>query len=106
MMKRISFKFVFVSLIILSLVLVSCFEKDPVSPKESPLLPPAESMKIDVSFFQKSGLAKTSEMATKNNFVNASLRVAFINTAVVLTMSIPTAVFAAAASTQPVWNDN
>ncbi|MBN2090887.1 hypothetical protein JW964_14835 [candidate division KSB1 bacterium] len=105
-MKKISFRFVIVSLIILSFVLVSCSEKDPVAPTESPVLPPAESMKIDVSFFQKSGLAKTSEMATKNNFLNASLRVAFVNTAVVLTMSIPTAVFAAAASTPPVWNDN
>lgn len=105
-MKMISYKSVSFLLIVLSLVIVGCSDKDPVSPKESPILPPAESMKIDVSFFQKGNLTKTTEMLSKNNFINASLRVGVINTAVILTMSIPTAVFSAAASHQPVWDND
>ncbi len=105
-MKRTSFKLVSIFLIVLSLLLVSCFEKDPVAPTESPILPPAESMKIDVSYFQKGNLDKTAGMLTKNNFFNASVRVGVINVAVVVTMSVPTAVFAAAASNQPVWDSD
>ncbi len=82
--------------------LLAC-EKNPTESKaEKPALPPAQSMQMDLSTFSNPGaLGKAAEPTTKANFTNAAVRVAIINTVVVAHLTIPTAVFVAAASQKP-----
>ncbi|RIK73849.1 hypothetical protein DCC62_16455 [candidate division KSB1 bacterium] len=85
------------------LALVSC-EKNPTeadSPK--PSLPPASSLSTDLSAFNQAlPKAGSEQVATKDNFITARTTVFFINTAVMVHMSVPVLTFAAAASQQPV----
>jgi hypothetical protein len=87
----------FITVVVLIVSLFAC-EKNPTEPGENaPPLPPAESMKLDLSFFPKpssNSLAKTT--LSKQNFTNAALRVWIIHTAVSLAAIVPTVVFVAA----------
>ena len=86
-----------------AIISVMACEKNPTESKaEKPALPPAQSMQIDLSTFgSPTGLAKAAEPTTKANFANAAVRVAIINTVVVAHLTIPAAVFVAAASQKP-----
>ena len=87
-----------------SVIMTACTKDDPLSPDKSepPALPPVESMKFDLSLFNNSGslLAKAnpSLILSKNNFANAVIRVAIVNTVVFAATAIPVATFAAAIS--------
>ncbi|MCI0513753.1 hypothetical protein L0128_11110 [candidate division KSB1 bacterium] len=105
-MKRKWFRSGLSVVLLISLCFVNCSEKNPVAPEQSPVLPPVASMKIDLAYFQQGGLAKAIANTPKNNFLNAAGRVVFLNAAVVVTMSIPTAVFAAAVSQPMTWDAN
>lgn len=91
-------------ILLIGLSFLNCDENNPTEPGESPVLPPQASMSIDLNFFQQGNLTKPAEPTTKNNFINAAARVAILNVAVVATMSIPTAVFAAAVSQPVTWD--
>lgn len=91
---------ILITTIILIVSFFAC-EKNPTDPKENtpPLLPPVESMKLDLSLFGNSSnnsLAKTT--LSKHNFTAAVLRVWIINAAVTIAAVVPTAVFGAAMS--------
>jgi len=90
------------------LTLLICFEceKNPVDEEPdatAPTLPPASSMKLDISLFNTNtgSLAKVADPESKANFNNTVIRVAFINTAVLVGLSVPTVVFVAALSEKP-----
>jgi len=100
-MHRILFGKIIVSvLVVAQLSLVSCSD-DPASskPPQQPALPPAASMTLDLGAFNSS-LPKTAAQPGLN-FINAAARVAIINATVVIVLSVPAAVFAAAASQTP-----
>jgi hypothetical protein len=87
--------------IIIFIVSLFACEKNATEPGKDvpPPLPPVESMKLDLSFFQTSSsnsLAKTT--LSKQNFLAAAGRVWIISTVVTLAAVVPTAVFAAAIS--------
>ena len=90
-------------LIITTILIVSLLgcDKNATEPgKEAPpSLPPVESMKLDLSFFENSSnnpLAKTT--LSKYNYFNAAGRVWLISAFVTLAAVVPTAVFSAAIS--------
>ena len=87
----------------LALLLAAACEKNPIEQKKSaPALPPAKAMSVDLSVFtQKPALFKGAMDSTQTNFNNAAVRVAVINTLVLLGLAAPTATFAAAASQNP-----
>ena len=81
-------------------------------PKDAgPPLPPAESMKMDLSTFNQSAQnaltygGKEDGAGEKSNFNNAALRVAWLNAAILLALTPPAAVFAIAVSVEPVFAD-
>ena len=85
---------------ILFITLIFC-EKNPTDKnnEEAPALPPMASMKIETSFFGNllnQSLAKTA--LSKSNFFAASGRVLVINTVVLVSSIVPTALFVAAFS--------
>jgi len=86
-----------------ALLLAAACEENPIEQKKTPpTLPPAKSMSVDVSVFtQKPSLFKEALDSTQTNFTNAAVRVAVINTVVLLALAAPTATFAAAASQNP-----
>jgi len=91
--------------------LISLFacEKNATEPENNtpPALPPVESMQFDLSLFNSpsnNSLAKTA--VSKQNFAAAALRVLFIKTAVTFAAIVPTAVFAAAISQEPVLQED
>lgn len=80
---------------------------DPAS--EAPSLPPVESMQFDFGFFgngtspsNTATTLSTEETHAKFNWLNAAVRVAFINVAILTAFGPPTAAFTAAIHTQPV----
>lgn len=84
-------------------------DKNPVDNEDPPLpvLPPAESMRLDLSTFgiPQTGLAKpttTTIPATQNNFNNAVIRATIVNAVVAVHMIVPSAIFAAALSEKPI----
>ncbi len=97
-----------VILIAAQVLFVSC-QKNPVeSSDEAPALPPAESMRIDLSFFKQpapAGKALSPEAGSRN-FANAALRVLIINAVVVAVMALPAGTLAAAVSQDPMPQDD
>ncbi len=92
--------------ILTALIVFFACNKNPVNEEkpQQPALPPAGSMTVDLSTFVKS-LAKPAETTSQNNFNNAVVRVAFVNAVVFVNMAIPTALFAAAISQNPILGD-
>lgn len=88
-------------LIAAQLLVVSCSD-DPASskPAQQPNLPPAASMIIDFSSLTNPGSAPKMAQAGVN-YLNAVARLAVINGTVVVVLSAPAAVFAAAVSQTP-----
>ncbi|MBD3289951.1 hypothetical protein GF337_14180 [candidate division KSB1 bacterium] len=85
----------------MSIFILSCEESavEP-DPTEKPELPPATSMKMDLSLFTGAtgqSLAKESAV-TKNHFATAVVTVTLVNASVLAHLAIPTVVFAAAFS--------
>lgn len=96
---------------LLALALAGCGDETtapPVGQPEPPTLPPAETMRFDFSFFGSErdlGAAlqsQSEEAGTKFNWLNAVVRVAYINLAVAQAFTPPAAAFHAALSTQPI----
>lgn len=92
--------------IALSAALAGCGETtDPTSQAQAPELPPVQSMQMDLSFFnaqEQAGVAETAEAQTlKLNFLNAAVRAAYVNVAVVTILAPPTLAFSAALHTIP-----
>jgi hypothetical protein len=87
-------------LVVAHLALVSCSD-DPASskPPQQPTLPPVASMTLDLSGLSPSSTPKIAQPGL--NFLNAAARVAVINASVVIVLSVPAAVFAAAFSQTP-----
>jgi len=94
-------------LLMVLLALTTC-EKKPTNPEDvSPELPPVQSMSADLSFFKtmhNAGLNKTT--LSKNNFTAAAVRVALINTTVILGSAVPASVLAIALSQHPQLKDD
>ncbi len=88
------------------LMLAGCGKETSAPTKEAPELPPAETLKFDLSFFQQQDLPGqaqgTEEALTKFNWLNAVIRVAYVNLAVVQNLTPPYLAFAAAVHTRPV----
>jgi hypothetical protein len=95
----------FVVSLLLLFSAMSC-DKAPVESERplQPLLPPAQSMKINLSNFGllQSTLTKPVFPTTQNNYNNAVMRVAIVNTVVAVHMIIPSAIFAAALAEKPI----
>lgn len=92
-------------LLLLFLVNIGCEKKSPTESskiEQAPPLPPAASMQVDFKLFNNSlAMAKATHTLAKNNWLNAAIRVAVINSAVAFGVSIPASIFALAASEQP-----
>ena len=74
---------------------------------EAPALPPAQSMALDLDFFGDGSAPGVTDLAgTKLNFLNAAVRVAFLNVAVVTVLTPPTLAFEAAVHTLPSRQDD
>lgn len=79
--------------------------------EEGPPLPPASSMKMDLSTFTTAQAAgalspgKADGIGDKSNFNNAAGRVVWLNTAIVLALAPPATVFATAVSVDPVFEN-
>ncbi len=104
--------------IIVTAVLAGC-GKDPATvddlgQHQAPPLPPAASMQFDLSFFQAPhGVAadpnaaqSETGAATSFNWLNATIRVAYINLVIAGIFTPPTAAFLAAIHTQPIVEDD
>jgi len=95
---------ILITALIFLIGLASCEKNATEPPKDSPPpLPPAESMSLNFSFFNPSpgqSLPKTS--ISKSNFLAAAWRILVIRTTVTAAAIVPTMVFAAAISQQPV----
>lgn len=96
-------------LLLLLLVNIGCEKKSPTESsknEQAPTLPPATSMQVDFKMFNNSlAMAKATHTLAKNNWLNAAIRVAVINSAVALGVSIPASIFALAISEQPKLDD-
>lgn len=89
------------------LLLAGCGETTTVPGAEAPALPPAQSMAMDLSFFGDGSAPGVTDLAgTKLNFLNAAVRVAFLNVAVVTVLTPPTLAFEAAVHTRPSRDDD
>jgi len=73
--------------------------------EQPPELPPAASMAVDLSAFVGENLAPGSQLPGEN-FLNAAGRVILLNTAIIARLALPTGVFGAAFSTDPVKQSN
>jgi hypothetical protein len=78
---------------------------------DAPQLPPLQSMQMDLSFFTEGsgqGAAPTAAepAGTKLNFLNAVVRAAFVNVAVVTVLTPPALAFSAALHTFPSREDD
>jgi len=72
----------------LSVGAVAC--GDAVEPQaEAPQLPPVESLNLDLGFFETLNSPQLSESGTHLNFLNAAVRAAYINVAVVTVLTPP-----------------
>jgi len=106
-MKRQLLNHLFTTGLVLVVLLAACeknvTDNNTPATTESPLLPPTGSMTMDMSAFDvgASSLAKATQTNTKNNFANAAIRVAIVNTAVIVRLTPPAAVFAAALTDTP-----
>ena len=90
-----------VSLLFSATLLVSSCETDPADPGSGaePPLPPLSSMQVDLSFFAAAGASEAPSLVgsgVKLNYFNAGIRVLLINTATVVLMAVPVAVFGGA----------
>jgi len=99
---------ILVTTIIFLMSLFAC-EKNTTEPETDspPPLPPVASMRMELSLFNtpsNNSLAKTT--LSKQNFTAASLRVLIIKTTVTLAAIVPTAIFAAAISQEPVLQED
>jgi hypothetical protein len=92
------------------LIIAGCGRETSAPTKEAPDLPPAESLEFDLSFFQQQNLPGqaqgTDEALAKFNWLNAVVRVAYVNLAVVQNLTPPCLAFAAAVHTVPVLEDD
>lgn len=92
-------------LLLLFMVNPGCEKKSPTESSKSdqaPTLPPAASIQADLQFFNNSlAMARATHTLAKNNWLNAAIRVTFINSAIALGVSFPASIFAHAASEQP-----
>ncbi len=76
---------------------------------QAPALPPAESMQFDFSFFDQNpgpggelnGVQAAGRIMSRDNWINAALRVALIDVAVNLALAPPRLAFLAALSEEP-----
>lgn len=77
-------------------------------PTEVPTLPPAASMQMDLSLFTgQSALSLAKNAAiTKLNFATAVVTATLVNASVLVHLAVPTAVFAAAFSQDPVFKSD
>ena len=80
-------------------------------PEDAPDLPPIASMQVDMTIFNAAGQAAgmdgaSSVSALGVHFVTAAATVTLARAATVLVMTLPVAVFAAAASEEPVYDSN
>jgi hypothetical protein len=76
---------------------------DSVEPQaEAPQLPPAESLNLDLGFFEALNSPQLSASGTHLNFLNAAVRAAYINVAVVTVLTPPYQAFALALHADPV----
>ncbi len=76
--------------------------------QDGPSLPPSESMTMDLGGFTAAGEAGKSDdidTAKKSHFNQAAIRVGWLNTSIVLALAAPVAVFRAALSQQPIFED-
>lgn len=90
-------------------ILAGCGKETSTPTQEPPSLPPAESLQFDLSFFQRQdlpaqaqGAQGTEEALAKFNWLNAVVRVAYVNLAVVQNLTPPSLAFSAAVHTWPV----
>jgi hypothetical protein len=83
--------------------LIGCGETLAPTPiADAPELPPLQSMQMDLSFFGDPDEPDVSNLGgLKLNFLNAAVRVAFINVSVVTALTPPSLAFAAAIHTFP-----
>lgn len=88
---------------LIPLFLFGCSETQTTPQASAPELPPAESMALDLSFFSGNNAPGVQDAAaqTKLNFLNAAVRAAFLNVAVVTILTPPHLAFAAAIHTIP-----
>jgi len=102
--------------ILVAATLAGCSNEESTRPgataQEAPALPPAASMQFDFSFFDdgsgfqvKEGAESSSENLGMFNWLNAVVRVAYINLAVAQAFTPPTLAFAAAINTDPVFEE-
>jgi hypothetical protein len=95
--------------IVLAVAMFGCTNNtEPESP--APDLPPLQSMQMDLSFFGDPGTAGAAAAAAeatglKLNFLNAAVRAAFVNVAVITVLTPPSLAFAAAIHTFPSYDD-
>lgn len=68
---------------------------------QPPELPPTASMALDLSAFAGEDLAPGAQIPGAN-FLNAAGRIILLNTAAIVGLALPTAIFAAALNTDPV----
>ncbi|MBN2029509.1 hypothetical protein JW824_04625 [bacterium] len=92
-------------LIIVHLLLVAC-DKKSTNPKEEkpPSMPPAESMRIDLSVFSGGGnqsAGKISSPQSQLHFGTAVVTLGLVNLSVVLHLAVPAAIFVQALTEQP-----
>ncbi len=99
--------------IVLATVSIGCSEQ-PLRPeddsKESPPLPPAESMQFDFSYFERDSRFPTDpktalgdeSSAAGFNWLNAAVRVAYINVAIATAFAPPALAWHAALSVDPI----
>lgn len=116
-MMRSSYSRIGASLLILLLVLQGCSSDNPVetaAAADPPALPELATMKLDLSFFEAAevdqqsidkgaldGLEPTSAAYTKLNFLNAAVRVLFLDVVVYTALVEPVAAFALAVHSVP-----
>ncbi|RME00436.1 MAG: hypothetical protein D6814_03500 [Calditrichaeota bacterium] len=96
------------ALILAHVLLISC-QNNPVSgKKEQPVLPPTESLSIDMSLFdQTPGAGKASQVTPPGkNFSNAAIRALVINAVVLVILALPAGTLALAVSQQPKLGDD
>ncbi|MBI5710657.1 MAG: hypothetical protein HZC42_10195 [Candidatus Eisenbacteria bacterium] len=108
-------RILFPTLVLLAAAALTGCSKEPTRPvstpaAQAPSLPPAETMQFDFSFFEpgarlaadRSALEGSTAAQSKSNWINAAVRVAFINLMVADAFAPPTLAFQAAIHTRPV----
>ncbi len=88
--------------------LAGCSDSTQPEADTAPELPPVQSLSIDLGFFRDNravGLSETAQ-AARLNFINALVRVDFLNVAVLTALAPPSAVFALAIHSVPTRDDD